>query len=433
MPASLTAKTKPSEAAGEACIGTPLVCSHATAGVAPGRTARTVGAPKPDTVTTSPPAITGDGTTPSPVLGTDHRRAPVAQVERLHDVAGRADQHVAGADARDDGRDVRDAREAAAGLPSLAARARVERDDEGLIPRRLPSERLVLALVAAVARHDHQVAVQHERGPQPVLAVERVVAVRPDDLAVEHVDGDEAAVAEARVDAGAVGDRRRRRIRVPAFLALQRLGEDQRVPQHLAGPAVERQHVTRPALVARGGHENPAAPHDGRRPALARNRRLPQRHPASRSTTRAAGFPSSTPARSVHETPATALPRPRPPTGLPRATRSTASGCARKTLRRDSSRAAGCRLRLGLSISWKAEAEGRQKAGSSVRIRGNALHHPEVPARRAGHHRHRVQLGLRPDHRPRAQGRHGRADVRAAHREGHGRLRRQPLLRACCC
>ena len=77
MPASLTRKTRPSDATGDACIGTPLVCSQATSGGAPGRTARTVGAPKPDTVTTSPPAITGDGTTPSPVLETDHSRAPV--------------------------------------------------------------------------------------------------------------------------------------------------------------------------------------------------------------------------------------------------------------------------------------------------------------------------------------------------------------------
>jgi hypothetical protein len=94
------------------------------------------------------------------------QRDEEAQVERLHDVAGGADEDLTRANAGDNRRHVGDAREPTAALPPLAARARVQRQDERLVPRSLPAEALVVALAAAVTRHLHTGGVEPARSPK---------------------------------------------------------------------------------------------------------------------------------------------------------------------------------------------------------------------------------------------------------------------------
>ena len=113
---------------------------------------------------------------------------------------------------------------------------RVEREDAGLVPRLLPAEFLVLAVAAAVARHDEQAAMQNRRRTQTVLAVERVVAIRPNDLAGK-VQRRETAVAETGINALAIGGGRGRGVSVAAFLAARHLLEDFLVPENFSGLA----------------------------------------------------------------------------------------------------------------------------------------------------------------------------------------------------
>ena len=73
--------------------------------------------------------------------------------------------------------------------------------------------------------------------------------------------------AEGRVDALTVGGRRRRGVAVLLVHALDAVLRDERLPQHLAVCAVEREHRQAAAAVAGGGEEDLLAPHDRRRVA----------------------------------------------------------------------------------------------------------------------------------------------------------------------
>ena len=97
----------------------------------------------------------------------DHlaRPQPLAglEVEPLHHVARFTDQFHLAVVLPQHGHAVGNARQAAAGLPTFLAGARVECQDVGSLPRASPAEFLVRSVAAAVAGHHQQVTMQEKR------------------------------------------------------------------------------------------------------------------------------------------------------------------------------------------------------------------------------------------------------------------------------
>ena len=125
-----------------------------------------------------------------------------------------------------------------------------------------------------ILEDDQPVLVEQRRTGRAVIVVEGSEGSVPDHAAVE-IDGDDALVAERRIDALAVGCRRRGR---GAVLLMKRLGGPvgvHRLPQQLAVRAVEREHRHAPIAAGRGDEEA-ILPDDRRRVAAARHRGTPE-------------------------------------------------------------------------------------------------------------------------------------------------------------